>query len=132
MALRVLVVDDDDSVRHLLTCMLPLGDSKIEVIGEARDGYEAVERAEVLQPDLIILDHVMPRRSGGDAVTDLLAVSPGSDILIFSAYLDSPVWEGSITAASREHGIDVIPKGALTDLEAAVSVVAARREPVVA
>lgn len=81
---RVLLVDDDTDIRHLIGLYLARGDL-FEVVGEAADGVEAIELAERLQPDVVVLDVMMPRMSGQEAIPDLLAVSPGSMIVMLSA-----------------------------------------------
>ncbi|MCA1839696.1 MAG: response regulator [Actinobacteria bacterium] len=65
-SLKVLVVDDDEAVRRLLSIVLPL-DGKYEIVGEAADGYAAIAAAEMLQPDIIVLDHMMPALTGAAA-----------------------------------------------------------------
>lgn len=81
---RVLLVDDDVDIRHLVGLYLGRGDL-FEIVGEANDGIEAVELAEQLQPDVVILDVMMPRMSGHEAIPELLAVSPASMIVMLSA-----------------------------------------------
>jgi two-component system chemotaxis response regulator CheB len=61
--IRVLVVDDSAFVRKVVTEMLNRSDA-VEVVGFARDGEEALELVERLQPDVITLDLVMPRMNG--------------------------------------------------------------------
>lgn len=125
--LRVLVVDDDESVRRLLTLVLPLGVSGPEVVGSANDGVEAVEQARRLKPDLIILDHMMPVRSGADSIPHLLRECPDAEILMFSAYLDSPQVGDEIRDVASEHGVQTLAKGSIDGLEAAVSRIAQAR-----
>lgn len=81
---RVLLVDDDTDIRHLIGLYLARGDL-FEIVGEAADGIEAIELAERLKPDVVVLDVMMPRMSGQEAIPDLLAVSPGSMIVMLSA-----------------------------------------------
>ena len=66
--IRVLVVDDHAVVREGLRAFLELQDG-IEVAGEAADGVEAIDAAERLRPDVVLMDLVMPRLDGlgGDA-----------------------------------------------------------------
>ncbi|MGH2703602.1 MAG: response regulator transcription factor [Actinomycetota bacterium] len=64
MALRALIVDDDESVRRLLETALPLGEADVEVVGTASDGQKTIEEVRRLRPDLVVLDHIMPNRTG--------------------------------------------------------------------
>lgn len=121
MTLRILVVDDDESIRKLLALSLPLGIPDVEVVGEAADGEEAVSEARRLTPDLIVLDHMMPRRTGADAIPELREVCPQTQILMFTAYLDSPEVGEEIRERTQKFGIRSLPKGSLQDLEATVS-----------
>jgi YesN/AraC family two-component response regulator len=61
--IRVLIVDDHAVVREGLRTFLELQDG-IEVVGEAGDGAEALERAKELEPDVVLMDLVMPRLDG--------------------------------------------------------------------
>lgn len=125
--LKVMVVDDDSSVRTLLKVALPLGDTEVEVVAEAADGDEAVKVAGRVCPDLIILDHMMPRRTGASAVPDLKRVSPGSDVIFFTAYLDALDAGDAVRKAVRRYGLEAVPKGSLIELEGAVNRIARRR-----
>jgi DNA-binding NarL/FixJ family response regulator len=82
-AIRVLVVDDYEPWRSYFATMLRerLG---LQVIGEASDGLEAVQRAQELQPDLILLDIGLPTLNGIEAARRIQAVSPASKILFVS------------------------------------------------
>jgi two-component system nitrate/nitrite response regulator NarL len=66
MAVRILLVDDHPIVRQGLRTLLE-GRSGWEVVGEASDGIEAVEKVEVLQPDVVVLDVTMPKMNGLEA-----------------------------------------------------------------
>ena len=83
-AARVLVVDDDDLLRVTVRVRAE-ADPRFEVIGEASNGQIAVEMARTLQPDVIVLDHQMPVRTGIDALPDLRAAAPTSVIVVYSA-----------------------------------------------
>ncbi|MDQ1632046.1 MAG: hypothetical protein QOC80_2018, partial [Frankiaceae bacterium] len=74
MPVRVLVADDSDGVRELVTLLLDL-ESDFTVVGQARDGLEAVERARALQPDLVVLDVSMPRLDGLTATPRIRSAS---------------------------------------------------------
>lgn len=125
--LRVMVVDDDPSVRSLLKVALPLADTEVEVVAEASDGNEAIQVAESVCPDLIILDHMMPRRTGASALPQIKKVSPNSDVIFFSAYLDAIGAGEVLKKAAKEYEVEAVPKGSLIELEAAVARVARSR-----
>ena len=82
--LRVLVVDDEPTVRALLRAVVSR-DPRFEVVGEAVDGEQAISLAEELQPDVVLLDLIMPRLGGREALPDILRVSPRSMVLVLSA-----------------------------------------------
>jgi chemotaxis response regulator CheB len=67
---RVLVVDDFAGFRDAI-CSMPSNRPDLLVIAEASDGLEAVRKAEELQPDLIVLDLIMPKLNGLEACTRL-------------------------------------------------------------
>jgi DNA-binding NarL/FixJ family response regulator len=79
---RLLVVDDIPLFRAGLTSAL--ADAGFEVVGEAGHAEAAVGQAEHLQPDLVLLDVLMPGLSGLDVVEKILAVSPGSKVILLT------------------------------------------------
>lgn len=80
---RVLVADDARFMRELIREIIePEG---YKVVGEATDGQEAVEVFEKLQPDLVTMDVVMPKRSGIDAVKEILRLDSTARIVMVSA-----------------------------------------------
>ena len=83
MAIRILIVDDFQSWRRLVSAMLQ-DNPEFQIIGEAADGLEAVQKSEELQPDLILLDIGLPKLNGLEAARRMCAVAPGSKILFVS------------------------------------------------
>ena len=81
--IRVLVVDDHPLFRRGLEMVLD-ADPGIEVVGEASDGHEAVERAGDLLPDVVLMDIVMPRRGGIEACTAIKDVAPSAKIVMLT------------------------------------------------
>lgn len=81
--IRVLVVDDFEPFRRFL-CSKLTERHDFEVVGECRDGFEAVREAEELQPDLILLDIGLPRLNGIGAARQIRACAPKSRILFVS------------------------------------------------
>lgn len=87
----VLIVDDDEEIRHVLRLLCET--EGMAVIGEAPTGVEAIPLALRHQPDVVILDYMLPRLDGEGAAEILRAVVPGTKIVAFSAILDSqPPW----------------------------------------
>ncbi|HEY1331336.1 MAG TPA: response regulator transcription factor [Actinomycetota bacterium] len=82
-ALRVLVVDDHALFRRGLQLVLNQ-EPDIDVVGEAADGHEAVERAQELMPDVVLMDVRMPRRSGIEATAELKDQLPHVKILMLT------------------------------------------------
>jgi DNA-binding NarL/FixJ family response regulator len=80
---RVLVVDDTESVRILLKRALP--SHGFDVIGEAANATEGIEKAKAEQPDVIVLDMQMPDISGAEAIAPLKAEAPNARIVIYSS-----------------------------------------------
>ena len=114
LPVRVLVADDSPGLRELLVLLLNM-ESSFTVVGEARDGVTAVNLAESLQPDLVILDVAMPRLDGIEALPQVRAVCPESQVVIFTGDSDDAV-EGEARAAGASA---VIAKdmGAITLVE---------------
>lgn len=127
MSLNVLVVDDDESTCRLLEVALPLSAPGVEVVALAADVEEGLEAARRTHPDLIILDHMLPKRTGAESVGDFLNECPGSEVVLFSAYLDAPREEGALRRAAMEHHVQVVGKGSLDGIEEVVLTAALRR-----
>ena len=83
--IRVLVVDDHAVVREGLRALID-AEPGIEVVGEAVDGVEAVHAASSLQPDVVLMDLVMPRRGGIEAIGEVRRVVPDARILVLTSF----------------------------------------------
>jgi NarL family two-component system response regulator LiaR len=86
-AIRVLLVDDHAVVREGLRNFLALQDG-LEIVGEASDGNEAIEQAQRLEPDVILMDLVMPGLDGIGAMRQLRARSPASRVIVLTSFLE--------------------------------------------
>lgn len=84
---RILIVDDHAVVRHGLRALLEL--SGMQVVGEARDGREALDIAGDLNPDVVIMDVTMPGLNGIDAIEVLRQRCPGCRSVVLSMHSDS-------------------------------------------
>jgi DNA-binding NarL/FixJ family response regulator len=85
--IRVILVDDHALVREGLRRLLN-GSTEIEVIGEASDGVEAIERVKELRPDVALVDVSMPRKDGIEATAEITALGLDTKILILTMYSD--------------------------------------------
>ena len=83
--IRVLIADDHAIVRHGL-CALLGTERGIEVVGEAKDGNEAVARTKHLAPDVVIMDIVMPRKDGVEATVEIRAAVPSAKIVVLTSF----------------------------------------------
>src|ERR687898_1910296 len=90
MSIRTVIVDDHAVVRSGLRLVLEAEDD-IDVVAEAADAREAVFEARAQQPDVILLDVVMPGRSGIEAIPDLLKEAPETKVLVLSMQ-DDPAY----------------------------------------
>lgn len=81
-SLKILIVDDAPFIRDVLRHILKRGGH--EVVGEAEDGVQAVEMAAHLKPDLIIMDIVMPQKSGVQATREILELRPETKVIACS------------------------------------------------
>lgn len=80
----VLLVDDEADVRLTLRTVLR-GSERLEVVGEASDGKEAIERVRELDPDIVLLDLMMPEMDGREAAPVIFREHPTTMIVILSA-----------------------------------------------
>ena len=100
MSIRVLVVDDHAVVRSGIRLLLEAEDD-IEVVAEAGTAEEAIRAARLEKPDVVLLDVVMPGRSGIDATPDLMAAAKHAAVLVLSMQDDpSYVREAFASGAS--------------------------------
>jgi two-component system, NarL family, response regulator LiaR len=87
MAKSVLIAEDHALTRHAM-CSVFTSQEDFEVCGDAENGREAVEMAQVLHPDLIVLDLSMPVMNGIEATQTLKQLMPDTPIIVFSEYCD--------------------------------------------
>jgi two-component system chemotaxis response regulator CheB len=104
---KVLIADDNRFFRELL-CQMFNGEPDFEVCGEAENGKEAVEKALRLDPDVVILDLVMPVMNGIDAARVLRLIMPRLPLI-----MDSATEDQLVEKEARLIGVtDIVPKSA--------------------
>ncbi len=104
MSKRVLVVDDSISMRSMIKNMFASGD--FEVVGEASNGLEAVEKFKELQPDLTTMNITMPVKNGIEATHEIIKLDPTAVIIMCSALGD----QSSVMEAFEAGAADFIVK----------------------
>jgi DNA-binding NarL/FixJ family response regulator len=118
-SVRVLVVDDFEALRRLL-CSILEKMPELQVICQASDGLEAVQRAEELQPDLIFLDIGLPTYNGIEAARQIRRLSPESKIIFLTQESSTDVVQEGLNLGARGY---VLKTRAALDLVAAVEAV---------
>ncbi len=83
--IRILIADDHAVVRRGLRSILQI-EKDFQIVGEASNGAETVEKARQLKPDVIIMDLIMPEKSGGEATAEILAERPETRILLLTTF----------------------------------------------
>jgi DNA-binding NarL/FixJ family response regulator len=84
---RVLIADDHSLVREGISAFLRFTED-IEVVAEASDGLEAIEKMKKFRPDIVLLDIAMPRLGGLEATLEMKKIDPGVKILVLTQYDD--------------------------------------------
>ena len=99
MSIKVLIVDDQQLVRSGFRLLLQEEDG-ITIVGEASTGVEAVAAAEMLQPDVVMMDIRMPDMDGIEATRRIVQRHPSSRILALTTFDDEPTVRGMLAAGA--------------------------------
>lgn len=97
--IRVLLVDDHSVVRSGLSFFLSTTDD-IEVIGEAADGEQAVQLCAELQPNVVVMDMMMPRLDGFGAIEQIRKQNPAVRVLALSSFLEAELVQRALKAGA--------------------------------
>jgi DNA-binding NarL/FixJ family response regulator len=108
--IRVLIVDDHGVVRRGLRGFLDLLDD-IEVVGEAENGRQAIDAARDLQPDVILMDLLMPELDGIGAIAAIKSAQPGVEIVALTSFIE----EEKVTTALEAGATGYLLKDAEAD-----------------
>lgn len=115
---RALIVDDVEDFRRFLCSTLEQR-TECEVVGEASDGLQAVVQAELLQPDLILLDLGLPTINGIEAARRIRKLLPNCKILFFTQNRSHEIAQGALRTGANGY----LLKSDATDLPCAVEIV---------
>ena len=108
--LRVLIADDHAVVRQGLRAFLEVQDD-IEVVGEASDGEEAVNLTEALSPDVVVMDLVMPRVDGVEAIRQIRAAGAVGKVIVLTSFADDQKVFAAVRAGAAGYLLkDVSPR----------------------
>ena len=121
VAIRVMIVDDEEMLRDALRDLLL--DLDFDVVGEAVDGQDGVDKAMTLRPEVVLMDLRMPRMDGIAATRQIRGILPMVQVVLHSAYDDA-----ALRQAARECGAHTyLLKGCTAEaIEAAIVEAAAR------
>lgn len=114
--IRILIADDHSVMRIGLTALLESTD-KFKIVGEATDGDQAIEKTLALNPDVIVMDLMMPSKDGADATAKILQRQPRAKVVILTTFdhsdlisraLNSGAAGALLKSASNDELIDAI------------------------
>ncbi|MGH9196145.1 MAG: response regulator transcription factor [Acidimicrobiia bacterium] len=97
--IRVLLADDEPDIRVLLRRMLEL-DGRFAIVGDAKDGREAVDMSVELKPDVVVLDLAMPVMDGLEAIPEITRQAPETKIVVLSAFGASEMYAQALSAGA--------------------------------
>ncbi|GAP13268.1 two component transcriptional regulator, LuxR family [Longilinea arvoryzae] len=97
--IRVLLVDDHAVVRSGLSAFLTIYDD-LELAGEARDGAEAVRLCRQLQPDVVLMDLVMPEMDGATATRQIRQFCPHTQVIVLTSFREDELVQGALQAGA--------------------------------
>ena len=109
--IKLLIADDHTVVRKGLSSLLSSDKYGIEVVGEASNGNEAVDLSEQLQPDVILMDLLMPGKSGLEAIKEIKLAQPQARILVLTSYAE----DNNVLTAIRSGAYGFLLKDASTE-----------------
>lgn len=118
--IRVLLADDHDILRQGLKMLLSL-QQEMQVVGEARTGREAVEMAQELQPDVVVMDITMPEMDGLEACRIIHNQQPATQVLFLTMHESEEYFLQSLRMGAAGY---LVKKAAPTELQMAISEVA--------
>jgi two-component system, NarL family, response regulator NreC len=118
-AIRILLADDHTVMRSGLRALLER-QTDFEVVGEAADGREAVDMAEKLSPDVVVVDVAMPRLNGLDAAQQITSKWPRTAVVVLSMHSDEGYVSRALKAGARGY---LLKDSAESDLITAIRAV---------
>ena len=118
--IRIVIADDHKLMRMGLVSLFNV-QRDMKVVGEAEDGEAAVELVRSLKPDIVILDLMMPKMSGAEAVSAIMSFAPGTGIVVLSSFTNSVDMARAISNGARGAQAKESPTEDLVDAIRAVA-----------
>ena len=116
---RILAVDDFEPWRHSVRSMLKR-QAELRLVGEVADGMEAVQKAEELQPDLVLLDIGLPKLNGIEAARRIRQVVPDTKIIFLTLNRDADLLQAALDSSANGY---VLKANAASELRPAIEAV---------
>ncbi len=117
--IKVFLVDDHTIMREGLRSLISTN-SNIEVVGEAGEVFELLDKLKICKPDIVVLDISLPGVSGLDAIRKIFRINPKTKIIILSMYSDREIVQKSLRLGARGY---LVKKNAAKDLISAIEAV---------
>jgi len=97
---RIIIVDDHDVVRHGLRALLE-AQAGWQVVDEARDGREAIDKVRRTKPDVVVMDFSMPGLNGLEATRQILRAHPVTEVLVLTMHESEQIAREALSAGAR-------------------------------
>lgn len=101
MALRILIADDNPAVVEMVRSLFAT--EGFDIVGQAADGFEAINLTQGLRPDIAILDLAMPRLDGLEAARQIRRLCPETRVILLSAHNSEALVTGAFRAGARAY-----------------------------
>ena len=95
---KVMIADDSDAIRMVLGEILSLGEH--EVVCEAIDGDDAVEKYSKMKPEIVLLDSTMPKKDGIDVIKEIISSYPEAKIILVTASSEQKIIQDCLDAGA--------------------------------
>jgi DNA-binding NarL/FixJ family response regulator len=116
---RVILCDDHEIVREAIKSRM-IGNDSLEIVGEAEDGREVVDRVRELEPDVVIMDVELPKRDGIEATRAVIRAKPQTRVIIFTGHAQPDLLALALRAGASGY---VLKSAPAEDIARAVKVV---------
>ena len=117
---RVMIADDSEDIRNVLKDMMLIG--RHEIVAEAVDGIDTLDKFNSVKPDVLLLDIAMPKKDGLTALRELKKTNPDAKVIMITAYsemslIQDCVKAGALAYISKPFDTDEVLKSILFALE---------------